>query len=55
MIRKSVACSLWLVLAVAFGLIELKLFHSNSGVGTTLGIIIGAFIGYTLSRPLISN
>jgi hypothetical protein len=54
-IRKTAAVSLWFVLAVVFEWIELRLFHSSSGIGLTLGIIVGGFIGYALIRPQISN
>jgi hypothetical protein len=54
-IRKAVACSLWFVLAAAFDWAELKLFHSRSGIGLTLGIITGGFIGYVINGPRISN
>jgi hypothetical protein len=43
--------SLWLFLAVAFALIEWKLFRSNTGLGITLGIVLGAVVAHSISRP----
>jgi hypothetical protein len=54
-IRKAVACSLWFALAAVFDWAELKLFRSQSGIGLTLGILLGAFIGYAINGPKISN
>jgi len=54
-IYRWAACSLWLVLGVAFDWIEMKLFHDGGGIGLTLGIIVGGIIGHAANRPPQSN
>jgi hypothetical protein len=46
---------LWFVLGVAFDWIELKLFHSSSGIGLAVGIIFGGLVGYAINRRQLST
>jgi len=47
---RFVGVTLWLILGVLFGWIESKIFHTDTGIGLTLGIILGGLIGYAINR-----
>jgi hypothetical protein len=49
-LRKS-ALLLWLVLGWLFDWIESSVFHTDTWIGLTLGILLGSLIGYAVNRP----
>jgi hypothetical protein len=49
-LRKS-TWLLWLVLGAAFDWIEATVFHTDTWIGLTIGILVGTYLGYILNRP----
>jgi len=45
---RIVRVTLWFILAALFSWIERKIFHADTGIGLTLGIIVGGIIGYAI-------
>ena len=52
---RYVGYGLWLVGAVAFDWIEGLVFHTNTGIGLVLGIVVGALAGFAMTRIKISK
>jgi len=50
---KQAAWGLWIVLALVFNEIEVRVFHSDTDIGITLGAIVGLYLGFLVNgRPI---
>jgi hypothetical protein len=54
-ILRKATFTLWFVLAVVFDWIEVKVFHTDTNIGLTLGILVGSFICFVVNQRKISN
>jgi hypothetical protein len=50
-ILRKAALLLWLVFGLAFNGIEARVFHTDTWIGLTIGMILGGYLGYIVNRP----